>query len=152
MMLMRSLRPKVIRNVVQVTELGLSAALPIIPPTGTSHSCASLRKQLSDMYLFNTTQWSQEKLFSRHCDNNPASFRIVSLISVLYLLGFHRHAAPVTRRQFPHGAHRMDYLHFEDDSRGWWFDMDMVIIYIYSVNWVIGFVVFCFLCYFFFPF
>ncbi|XP_005366649.1 E3 ubiquitin-protein ligase RNF180 isoform X2 [Microtus ochrogaster] len=66
--------------------------------------------------------------------------------------GFHRHAAPVTRRQFPHGAHRMDYLHFEDDSRGWWFDMDMVIIYIYSVNWVIGFVVFCFLCYFFFPF
>ncbi|XP_062942262.1 E3 ubiquitin-protein ligase RNF180 isoform X2 [Cynocephalus volans] len=66
--------------------------------------------------------------------------------------GFHRRAAPVTRRQFPHGAHRMDYLHFEDDSRGWWFDMDMVIIYIYSVNWVIGFVVFCFLCYFFFPF
>ncbi|XP_045703661.1 E3 ubiquitin-protein ligase RNF180 isoform X2 [Phyllostomus hastatus] len=66
--------------------------------------------------------------------------------------GFHRHAAPVTRRQFPHGAHRMDYLHFEDDSRGWWFDMDMVIIYIYSVNWVIGFIVFCFLCYFFFPF
>ncbi|XP_036918770.1 E3 ubiquitin-protein ligase RNF180 isoform X2 [Sturnira hondurensis] len=66
--------------------------------------------------------------------------------------GFHRHTAPVTRRQFPHGAHRMDYLHFEDDSRGWWFDMDMVIIYIYSVNWVIGFVVFCFLCYFFFPF
>nr|XP_036869610.1 E3 ubiquitin-protein ligase RNF180 isoform X2 [Manis javanica] len=65
--------------------------------------------------------------------------------------GFHRRAAPVTR-QFPHGAHRMDYLHFEDDSRGWWFDMDMVIIYIYSVNWVIGFIVFCFLCYFFFPF
>ncbi|CAK6444261.1 unnamed protein product [Pipistrellus nathusii] len=66
--------------------------------------------------------------------------------------GFHRRAAPVTRRQFPHGAHRMDYLHFEDDSRGWWFDMDMVIIYIYSVNWIIGFIVFCFLCYFFFPF
>ncbi|KAM5264257.1 E3 ubiquitin-protein ligase RNF180 isoform 1-T1 [Ctenodactylus gundi] len=66
--------------------------------------------------------------------------------------GFHRRSAPVTRRQFPHGAHRMDYLHFEDDSRGWRFDMDMVIIYIYSVNWVIGFVVFCFLCYFFFPF
>ncbi|XP_066231886.1 E3 ubiquitin-protein ligase RNF180 isoform X2 [Saccopteryx leptura] len=66
--------------------------------------------------------------------------------------GFHRRAAPVTRRQFPHGAHRMDYLHFEDDSRGWWFDMDMVIIYIYSVNWVIGFIIFCFLCYFFFPF
>lgn len=151
-MRMRSLRPKVITNVVQVTEPGFSAALPIIPQTGTSQSCSSSRRQLLDTYLFNTTQWSQEKLCSRHCDNNPASFRIGSLISPLCLLGFHRHAAPVTRRQFPHGAHRMDYLHFEDDSRGWWFDMDMVIIYIYSVNWVIGFVVFCFLCYFFFPF
>ncbi|XP_042310274.1 E3 ubiquitin-protein ligase RNF180 [Sceloporus undulatus] len=57
-----------------------------------------------------------------------------------------------TRRHFPHAAHRMDYMDFEDDSRGWRFDMDMVIIYIYSINWVIGFVVFCFLCYFFFPF
>ncbi|XP_010075620.1 PREDICTED: E3 ubiquitin-protein ligase RNF180-like [Pterocles gutturalis] len=55
-------------------------------------------------------------------------------------------------RHFPHAAHRMDYMDFEDDSRGWRFDMDMVIIYIYSVNWVIGFIVFCCLCYFFFPF
>ncbi|XP_034630023.1 E3 ubiquitin-protein ligase RNF180 isoform X1 [Trachemys scripta elegans] len=66
--------------------------------------------------------------------------------------GFQRHTDPVARRHFPHAAHRMDYMDFEDDSRGWWFDMDMVIIYIYSVNWVIGFIVFCFLCYFFFPF
>uniref|UniRef100_A0A8C8S4P8 E3 ubiquitin-protein ligase RNF180 n=1 Tax=Pelusios castaneus TaxID=367368 RepID=A0A8C8S4P8_9SAUR len=66
--------------------------------------------------------------------------------------GFQRRTDPVTRRHFPHAAHRMDYMDFEDDSRGWWFDMDMVIIYIYSVNWVIGFIVFCFLCYFFFPF
>ncbi|XP_033020333.1 E3 ubiquitin-protein ligase RNF180 isoform X1 [Lacerta agilis] len=57
-----------------------------------------------------------------------------------------------TRRHFPHAAHRMDYMDFEDDSRGLRFDMDMVIIYIYSINWVIGFIVFCFLCYFFFPF
>ncbi|XP_044302495.1 E3 ubiquitin-protein ligase RNF180 isoform X2 [Varanus komodoensis] len=57
-----------------------------------------------------------------------------------------------TRRHFPHAAHRMDYIDFEDDTRGWRFDMDMVIIYIYSINWVIGFIVFCFLCYFFFPF
>ncbi|XP_048453728.1 E3 ubiquitin-protein ligase RNF180 [Rhincodon typus] len=62
--------------------------------------------------------------------------------------GFGRHSDPVTRRQFPHGAYRLD---FEDDNRGWRFDMDMVIIYIYSVNWVIGFIIFCFLCYFFFP-
>ncbi|XP_037230008.1 E3 ubiquitin-protein ligase RNF180 isoform X1 [Falco rusticolus] len=66
--------------------------------------------------------------------------------------GFQRHSNTVTRRHFPHAAHRMDYMDFEDDSRGWRFDMDMVIIYIYSVNWVIGFIVFCFLCYFFFPF
>ncbi|KAM9250989.1 LOW QUALITY PROTEIN: E3 ubiquitin-protein ligase RNF180 [Cariama cristata] len=66
--------------------------------------------------------------------------------------GFQRRSDPVTRRHFPHAAHRMDYMDFEDDSRGWRFDMDMVIIYIYSVNWVIGFIVFCFLCYFFFPF
>ncbi|XP_076217349.1 E3 ubiquitin-protein ligase RNF180-like [Aptenodytes patagonicus] len=65
--------------------------------------------------------------------------------------GFQRRSDTVTRRHFPHAAHRMDYMDFEDDSRGWWFDMDMVIIYIYSVNWVIGFIVFCFLCYFFFP-
>ncbi|NXC44929.1 RN180 ligase, partial [Penelope pileata] len=66
--------------------------------------------------------------------------------------GFGRRSDTVTRRHFPHAAHRMDYMDFEDDSRGWRFDMDMVIIYIYSVNWVIGFIVFCFLCYFFFPF
>ncbi|XP_075303421.1 E3 ubiquitin-protein ligase RNF180 isoform X2 [Opisthocomus hoazin] len=66
--------------------------------------------------------------------------------------GFQRRSDTVTRRHFPHAAHRMDYVDFEDDSHGWWFDMDMVIIYIYSVNWVIGFIVFCFLCYFFFPF
>ncbi|XP_043545429.1 E3 ubiquitin-protein ligase RNF180-like isoform X1 [Chiloscyllium plagiosum] len=62
--------------------------------------------------------------------------------------GVGRHSDAVTRRQFPHGAYRLD---FEDDNRGWRFDMDMVIIYIYSVNWVIGFIIFCFLCYFFFP-
>ncbi|KAM8960853.1 E3 ubiquitin-protein ligase RNF180 [Pelodytes ibericus] len=62
--------------------------------------------------------------------------------------GFSRNSVPVARRQFPHGAHRLD---FEDETRGWRFDMDMVIIYIYSVNWVIGFIIFCFLCYFLFP-
>ncbi|XP_069818819.1 E3 ubiquitin-protein ligase RNF180 isoform X2 [Dendropsophus ebraccatus] len=60
---------------------------------------------------------------------------------------FRRHMDPVGRRQFPHGEHRLD---FEDESRGWRFDLDMIIIYIYSVNWVIGFILFCLLCYFFF--
>ncbi|NWY23324.1 RN180 ligase, partial [Pheucticus melanocephalus] len=65
--------------------------------------------------------------------------------------GFRRRSNTVTRRHFPHAAHRMDFMDFEDDSRGWRFDMDLVIIYIYSVNWIIGFIFFCFLCYFFFP-
>ncbi|XP_049907930.1 uncharacterized protein rnf180a [Epinephelus moara] len=66
--------------------------------------------------------------------------------------GFQRQSSPIARRQFPHGGgYRLDALDFEDDSRGWHFDMDMVIIYIYSVNWVIGFFIFCFLCYLFFP-
>ncbi|KAI4887986.1 hypothetical protein NFI96_027350 [Prochilodus magdalenae] len=65
--------------------------------------------------------------------------------------GFQRQSSPIARRQFPHGGYRLDALDFEDDSRGWRFDMDMVIIYIYSVNWVIGFIIFIFLCYCFFP-
>ncbi|XP_059358754.1 E3 ubiquitin-protein ligase RNF180 [Carassius carassius] len=64
--------------------------------------------------------------------------------------GFRRQANPIGRRQFPHGGYRLDAFNFEDDSHGWRFDMDMVIIYIYSVNWVIGFIIFCFFCYFFF--
>ncbi|KAG9488199.1 E3 ubiquitin-protein ligase RNF180 [Eleutherodactylus coqui] len=59
---------------------------------------------------------------------------------------FRRHMDPVRRRQFPHGEHRLD---FEDESRGWRFDLDMIIIYIYSVNWVIGFILLCILAYFF---
>ncbi|XP_076973394.1 E3 ubiquitin-protein ligase RNF180 isoform X2 [Tamandua tetradactyla] len=59
--------------------------------------------------------------------SNSAKWPLPSCRKAFHLFGgFHRRAAPVTRRQFPHGAHRMDYLHFEDDSRGWWFDMDMV--------------------------
>ncbi|KAM4745212.1 uncharacterized protein rnf180a [Anableps anableps] len=66
--------------------------------------------------------------------------------------GFRRQSSPSVGRQFPHGGEfPLDLTDFEDDSRGWRFDMDMVIIYIYSVNWVIGFLIFCFLCYLFFP-
>ncbi|PWA15801.1 hypothetical protein CCH79_00008915, partial [Gambusia affinis] len=47
-----------------------------------------------------------------------------------------KQSTPSVRRQFPHGGgFPLDTLDFEDDSRGWRFDMDMVIIYIYSVNW-----------------
>uniref|UniRef100_A0A1A8LAG2 E3 ubiquitin-protein ligase RNF180 n=1 Tax=Nothobranchius pienaari TaxID=704102 RepID=A0A1A8LAG2_9TELE len=66
--------------------------------------------------------------------------------------GFQRPFSSGPRRQFPHeGGYHLDAMDFEDDSRGWRFDMDMVIIYIYSANWIIGFFIFCFLCYIFFP-
>ncbi|XP_009325563.1 PREDICTED: E3 ubiquitin-protein ligase RNF180 [Pygoscelis adeliae] len=82
----------------------------------------------------------------------PSCKKAFRVFEVCFSAGFERRSDTVTRRHFPHAAHRMDYMDFEDDSRGWRFDMDMMIIYIYSVNWVIGFIVFCFLCYFFFPF
>ncbi|NXX85576.1 RN180 ligase, partial [Urocolius indicus] len=93
------------------------------------------------------------KLKENFQKSNSAKWPLPSCKTALRVLeGFQRRSGTVTRRHFPHAAHRMDYMDFEDDSRGWRFDMDMVIIYIYSVNWVIGFIVFCFLCYFFFPF
>lgn len=68
------------------------------------------------------------------------------------LPGFQRQPAAVARRPLPRGGgYQLDSLDFRDDARGWRLDMDMVIIYIYSVNWVVGFFVFCFLCYLFFP-
>ncbi|XP_036953643.1 uncharacterized protein si:dkey-250l23.4 [Acanthopagrus latus] len=40
--------------------------------------------------------------------------------------GFQRQSSPMARRQFPHGGgYRLDAMDFEDDSRGWRFDMDM---------------------------
>lgn len=66
--------------------------------------------------------------------------------------GFQRQSSPIPRRRFPHtGGFHVDALDFEDQSRGWHLDMDMVIIYIYSANWIIGFFIFCFICYLFFP-
>ncbi|XP_034026427.1 E3 ubiquitin-protein ligase RNF180 [Thalassophryne amazonica] len=66
--------------------------------------------------------------------------------------GFSRQPNPIARHQFPHRAgHHLDALDYDDDTRGWRFDMDTAIIYIYSVNWVIGFLIFCILCYLLFP-
>ncbi|XP_068105815.1 E3 ubiquitin-protein ligase RNF180 [Hyperolius riggenbachi] len=60
---------------------------------------------------------------------------------------FRRRLSPAGRRYFPHGGYQFD---FEDDSHGWRFNLDMIIVYIYSVNWVIGFIVFFLLFYFLF--
>lgn len=66
--------------------------------------------------------------------------------------GFPRRAGAAARRQLPRGGgYPLDGLRFRGHAGGWRWDMDMVIIYIYSVNWVVGFFVFCFLCYLFFP-
>ncbi|XP_054630683.1 E3 ubiquitin-protein ligase RNF180 [Dunckerocampus dactyliophorus] len=66
--------------------------------------------------------------------------------------GFRRPSSPRARHQLPRGgAYHLDALDFDDDTQGWHFDMDMVIIYIYSVNWIVGFFIFCILCYLFFP-
>ncbi|XP_077416405.1 uncharacterized protein rnf180a [Vanacampus margaritifer] len=67
--------------------------------------------------------------------------------------GFRRPSSPGARHQLPRagGGFHLNALDFDDDARGWHFDMDMVIIYIYSVNWIVGFFVFCILCYLFFP-
>ncbi|NXU95489.1 RN180 ligase, partial [Xiphorhynchus elegans] len=93
------------------------------------------------------------KLKENFQKSNSAKWPLPSCKKALMVFeDFQRRSDTVTRRHFPHAAHRMDYMDFEDDSRGWRFDMDMVIVYIYSVNWIIGFIVFCFLCYFFFPF
>ncbi|XP_037655332.1 E3 ubiquitin-protein ligase RNF180 isoform X3 [Choloepus didactylus] len=127
----------------------------------TSTPCPLCRTIISRVFFQTELNNATKKSFTKEYlkikqsfqKSNSAKWPLPSCRKAFHLFGgFHRRAAPVTRRQFPHGAHRMDYLYFEDDSRGWWFDMDMVIIYIYSVNWVIGFIVFCFLCYFFFPF
>ncbi|XP_061409294.1 E3 ubiquitin-protein ligase RNF180 [Lethenteron reissneri] len=47
------------------------------------------------------------------------------------------------RWHLPH-AFRLD--EDEEQSRGW-LDMDRIIIYVYSINWLIGFVTFCCFCY-----
>ncbi|XP_045075893.1 E3 ubiquitin-protein ligase RNF180-like [Coregonus clupeaformis] len=83
--------------------------------------------------------------------NTPCPLCRTAITHVFFQKGFQRQTSPIARRQFPHGGYRLDTMDFEDDSRGWRFDMDMIIIYIYSVNWVIGFIIFCFLCYVFFP-
>ncbi|KAG8011925.1 hypothetical protein GBF38_004315 [Nibea albiflora] len=84
--------------------------------------------------------------------NTPCPLCRTIITHVFFQKGFQRQSSPIARRQFPQGGgYRLDAMDFEDDSRGWRFDMDMVIIYIYSVNWIIGFFIFCFLCYLFFP-
>ncbi|KAK2872636.1 hypothetical protein QQF64_017740 [Cirrhinus molitorella] len=72
--------------------------------------------------------------------NCPKRFRI--------FWGFQRHGGPDSRWQFPHRAFGLDALDL-GDMWGWPFDIDFVIISIYSLHWVMAFIIFCGLCYFF---
>lgn len=82
-----------------------------------------------------------------------AKWPLPSCRRLFHIFGsFQRPSTAISRRQYPHGGgYRLDTMDFQDDSQGWRFDMDMVIIYIYSINWIIGFFIFCLLCYLFFP-
>ncbi|XP_054842913.1 E3 ubiquitin-protein ligase RNF180 [Eublepharis macularius] len=127
----------------------------------TSTPCPLCRTIIAQVYFqselnnYTKTRFPMEylKLKENFQESSLVNWPLPSCKKALKVIeGFQRSTDSFTRRHFPHAAHRMDYMDFEDDSRGWRFDMDMVIIYIYSINWVIGFIVFCFLCYFFFPF
>ncbi|XP_057212357.1 E3 ubiquitin-protein ligase RNF180 isoform X2 [Triplophysa rosa] len=91
------------------------------------------------------------RMLAKNCHTNtPCPLCRTTIKHVFFQKGIQRQASPTGRRQFPAGGYRLDAFNFEDDSHGWRFDMDMVIIYIYSANWVIGFIIFCLFCYFFF--
>ncbi|XP_051267613.1 E3 ubiquitin-protein ligase RNF180 isoform X2 [Dicentrarchus labrax] len=64
--------------------------------------------------------------------------------------GEQRHAAMAGRRwHFAHGGFTLDALDLTD-MRGWLFDIGLVIVYIHSVNWILAFLLLCFLMYYFF--
>ncbi|XP_071769956.2 E3 ubiquitin-protein ligase RNF180 [Centroberyx gerrardi] len=64
--------------------------------------------------------------------------------------GYQRQAATAGRRwHFAPAGFTLDALDLAD-MRGWLFDIDLVIIYIHSVNWILAFLLLCFLIYFFF--
>ncbi|KAG1943505.1 E3 ubiquitin-protein ligase RNF180 [Pimephales promelas] len=71
--------------------------------------------------------------------NCPKRFRI--------FWGFPRHGGPASRWQFPHRAFGLDALDL-GDMWGWPFDIDFVIISVYSLHWVMAFIIVCGLCYF----
>lgn len=76
------------------------------------------------------------------CINNHS---LAPLISI----GFQREGARAGRWQFPHSPFRLDALDLVD-MRAWPFDIDLVIIYVYSIHWILAFLILCFVGYCFF--
>lgn len=95
---------------------------------------------------FPKVYWSRHETFKKTnyskwpLPNCPKRFRI--------FWGFQRHGGPASRWQFPHRAFGLDVLDL-GDMWGWPFDIDFVIISIYSLHWVLALMIFCGLCYFF---
>nr|XP_055036861.1 E3 ubiquitin-protein ligase RNF180 isoform X2 [Misgurnus anguillicaudatus] len=95
---------------------------------------------------FPKVYWSRHEIFQKTnyskwpLPNCPKRFRI--------FWGFQRHGGPASRWQFPHRAFGLDVLDL-GDMWGWPFDIDFVIISIYSLHWVLALMIFCGLCYFF---
>ncbi|XP_062899070.1 E3 ubiquitin-protein ligase RNF180 isoform X2 [Mobula hypostoma] len=98
----------------------------------TSTPCPLCRTIITRVFFQTELNNTMKSLFSEEYIARRQSFQKAScakwplpscrrLIKVLG--GFRRRPDPVARRQFPHGAYRLD---FEDDNRGWRFDMDMV--------------------------
>ncbi|XP_041754372.1 E3 ubiquitin-protein ligase RNF180 [Coregonus clupeaformis] len=62
--------------------------------------------------------------------------------------GYQRQEAPGRWWHFAPAGFALDALDLAD-MRGWFFDIDLVIIYIHSVNWILALLVLCLLAYFF---
>nr|XP_023682157.1 E3 ubiquitin-protein ligase RNF180 isoform X1 [Paramormyrops kingsleyae]XP_023682158.1 E3 ubiquitin-protein ligase RNF180 isoform X1 [Paramormyrops kingsleyae] len=116
--------------------------------TPISHVCFQIELSHTSQSCFPEEYISRRQNFQK---DNCAQWPLPNCGKIFRILGgFRRRAGPVSRRQFPHGPSRLDSLAFEGDSRGRRLDMDVLVVYIYSVNWLIGFIIFCFLCYYFF--
>ncbi|KAJ7988492.1 hypothetical protein DPEC_G00324120 [Dallia pectoralis] len=63
--------------------------------------------------------------------------------------GYQRQAASRWRWHFPPAGFTLDALDLSD-MRAWLFDIDLIIMYIQSVNWILTLLVLCFLAYVFF--
>uniref|UniRef100_A0A8C7FIK8 E3 ubiquitin-protein ligase RNF180 n=1 Tax=Oncorhynchus kisutch TaxID=8019 RepID=A0A8C7FIK8_ONCKI len=72
--------------------------------------------------------------------NCPKRFRI--------FWGYQGQVAPGRWWHFAPAGFALDALDLAD-MRGWFFDIDLVIIYIHSVNWILALLVLCFLAYLF---
>ncbi|KAI7796163.1 E3 ubiquitin-protein ligase RNF180 [Triplophysa rosa] len=111
-----------------------------------SHVLFQEELNLTTKACFPKVYWSRHETFQKTnyskwpLPDCPKRFRI--------FWGFQRHVGPASRWQFPHRAFGLNVLDL-GDMWGWPFDVDFMIISIYSLHWVLALIIFCALCYFF---